>query len=266
VGGLTNTTGGFNDRGEVVRDAFYAQRLFDDRVLVGRMDISDYVGGYRLQNINSAFSNRAFSALVTAAFSGYGLGAVATVRPIDPLYVIFGPGYAYGCTTQIAVGRFFNDFDLFYTAEGGITREIQGLGLGRDAVTYWFVNERNDQDIGREQGFALVAEQDLGETFHAFACYLQADDALERNKKSVQVGLGMNGLLGSPRNFVAAAFSYGGPSTDGLRDEKIVEIFHRWQLTRFTQFSVGGQLIVDPSNAPEDSAVGVFIARFRVEF
>ena len=69
---MTNTTGGLNDRGEVVRDAFYAQRLFADRVrvLVGRMDISDHVGGYRLQNINSAFSNRAFSALVTAAFSG----------------------------------------------------------------------------------------------------------------------------------------------------------------------------------------------------
>lgn len=236
MGGLTNTTGGFNDRGEVVRDAFYAQRFFDDRVLVlvGRIDISDYVGGYRLQNINSAFSNRAFFALAAAAFSGYGLGAVATVRPIDPLYVTFGAGYAYGCTTQIAVGRFFNDFDLFYTAEAGITREIQGLGLGRDAVTCWFVNERNDPEIGREQGFALVAEQDLGETFHAFACYLQADDVLERNKKSVQFGLGINGLLGSPRNFAAAAFSCGGPSTDGLRDEKIVEIFHRWQLTRFT--------------------------------
>jgi len=78
--------------------------------------------------------------------------------------------------------------------------------------------------------------------------------------------LGINGLLGSPRNFAAAAFSCGGPSTDGLRDEKVVEMFHRWQLTRFTQFSVGGQLIVDPSNAPEDSAVGVFTARFRVEF
>ncbi len=268
VGALTNTTGGFNDRGTVIRDVLWAQRLFDDtlRLFVGRMDISDYVGGHRLQNINSAFSNRAFSALATAPFPGHGLGAIVTYRPTDQFYVTAGASNAYGRTTISTADRFFEDFDLFYTGEIGFTPEIDGMGRGRYALTVWHVAEREDPNVDSDQGFALIADQDLNETFFAFARYQWADEALERIKNSVQVGLGINGLLGSQDNVTGVAFGFGDPDTDGLRDEKVIEAFHRWQLTRYTQFSLGAQLILDPSNAPDDDAVGVFTARVRVAF
>jgi hypothetical protein len=268
VGSLTNTTGGFNDRGFVVRDALWAQRLFDDqlRLFVGRMDISDYFGGHRLQNINNAFSNRAFSALATAGSPGHGLGAVATYRPTDEFYVTVGGANAYGRTTTSTADRFFEDFDLFYMSEFGFTPEIEGLGRGRYAVALWYLAEREDPNIDSDAGFALIADQDLNETFFAFARYQWADEALERIKNSVQVGLGSNGLLGSQDNVTGVAFGFADPDPDGLRDEKVIEAFHRWQLTRYTQFSLGAQLILDPSNAPDDDAVGVFTARVRIAF
>lgn len=52
----------------------------------------------------------------------------------------------------------------------------------------------------------------------------------------------------------------------GLPDEKVLEVFHRMQLTGRTQFTVGMQLIIDPSHAPGVSALGVFSARLRVTF
>jgi porin len=268
VGALTNTTGGFNDRGTVIRDVLWAQRLFDDelRLWVGRMDISDYFGGHRLQSINNAFSNRAFSALATAGSPGHGLGAVATYRPTEEFYVTVGGANAYGRTTTSTADRFFEDFDLFYMSELGFTPEIEGLGRGRYAVALWYLAEREDPNIDSDAGVALIAEQDLNETVFALARYQWADEALERIKNSVQVGLGFNGLLGSQDNVTGVAFGFADPDPDGLRDEKVIEAFHRWQLTRYTQFSLGAQLILDPSNAPDDDAVGVLTARVRIAF
>lgn len=267
VGALTNTTGGFNDRGTAIRDVFWSQSLFDNRfrAIIGRMDISDYVGGYRLQSINNSFSNRAFSALASASFPGHGFGALFTLRPTDQLYVTAGASNAYGRSTTSTIDRLVEDWDLFYTGEVGFTPTFEGLGRGRYAAMVWHVATREDPDIGSDTGFTLIAEQDLTDRFYAFARYQFADNALERIDHSYQIGGAINGLLGSPQNITGLAFSYA-DAIAGLRDEKVAELFHRWQLTRFTQFSVGAQLILDPSNAPDDDAIGVFTARLRIAF
>lgn len=268
IGSLTNTTGGFNDRGWAVRDVFWAQRMFDDRFRfqVGRFDISDNVGAYRMQNINSSFSNRAFSALATASFPGHGGGALFTARPCDTFYATAGATNAYGDSTNWTASELFDEFDMFYTAEAGYTPMIDSLGRGRYALMLWHVDELQDNRAPDDQGFALIAEQDLGESLYGFARYQYADEAVQNINYSIQAGLGINGLLGSPDNLTGAAVSYADPATSGLRDEKVVEVFHRWQLTRYTQFSVGGQAIFDPSNAPDDSTLGVLTLRLRIAF
>ncbi|MFN9929537.1 MAG: carbohydrate porin [bacterium] len=268
IGSLTATTGGFNDRGWVVRDAFWEQRLLEDhlRIQLGRSDISDYFGGYRLQSINNSFSNRAFSALATAPSPGHGMGALITLRPASVCYLTLAANNAYGRTTQSDFSSLGENWDLFYAVEAGYTPTIEGMGRGRYAVAFWHVDARTDPNIPQDQGFTVIAEQDLNKTLYAFARYQYADTALENIDYSVQLGLGVNGLLGSPDNLTAIAYSYAEPATDGQRDEKVVEAFHRWQLTRFTQFSLGMQGIFDPSNAPDDNALAVFTARFRIAF
>src|SRR5262245_22025884 len=62
IGTLLGTTDGFSNRGWAVKDAYYAQRLFDDHVRVGlgRVDSENLVGNHDLQSANTSFLNKAF--------------------------------------------------------------------------------------------------------------------------------------------------------------------------------------------------------------
>ena len=80
-----------------------------------------------------------------------------------------------------------------------------------------------------------------------------------------QAAIGIDGLLGSKDNLTAVGFGYAVPAAAGLRDEKSIEVFQRFQVTKFTQFTVGAQLFVDPSNAPDDNVLAVFSFRLRVD-
>jgi hypothetical protein len=77
--------------------------------------------------------------------------------------------------------------------------------------------------------------------------------------------MAVDGLLGSPDNVTALGFGYAKPTNGSLRDETSVDLFHRFQVTEHTQFTVGAQAFFDPSNAPDTDVVGVFSFRLRVD-
>jgi len=79
-------------------------------------------------------------------------------------------------------------------------------------------------------------------------------------------GAGFRGLMGEPNDMAGIAFSYAFPSDSSLRQEKVLEGFNRWQLTRFSQASVGAQAIFDPGNGPDHDVVGAFWGRLRIVF
>jgi hypothetical protein len=78
-----------------------------------------------------------------------------------------------------------------------------------------------------------------------------------------QAAVAVDGLLGSPDNITGLGVGYAEPADSSLRDETSIDLFHRFQLTEHTQFSVGSQAIFNPSNAPDDDVVGVFSLRLR---
>lgn len=269
IGSLQRTTGGFNDRGWALRDFHWVQRLFEDklRVLVGRSDVSDYVGGHRLQSINNSFSNRNFSADSTTAFpAGHVLSAGVSIRPVEWFYATIGGANANGTSTENDM-QYLDEGEFFTFGEFGFTPTIEHLGWGRYAVLFWHMDEREELGLPSDWGITVVAEQDLGEKLQAFARYGWGDTGdLTGIKWSAQIGMGYRGLLGSPFNLTGAAFGISDPTADGLSEEKVVEVFHRFQLTQHQQFSVGIQGIFDPSNAPEDDALAVLTVRYRVAF
>lgn len=269
IGTLQRTTGGFNDRGWVLRDFHWVQRLFDDklRVLIGRSDVSDYVGGHRLQSINNSFSNRNFSADSTTAWpAGHVLSAGVSIRPVDWFYATIGGANANG-TSGVNDMQFLDEGEFFTFGEFGFTPTIENLGWGRYALLLWHMDQREMLALPSDQGFTVIGEQDLGEKLQVFARYGWGDKGtLTGIKWSAQVGMGYRGLLGSPFNLTGAAFGISDPTADGLSEEKVVEVFHRFQLTNLSQFSVGIQGIFDPSNAPEDDALAVLTVRYRVAF
>lgn len=268
IGSLQSTTGGFNDRGWAVRDLHYTQRLFDGRLrlLAGRADASDYVGGHRLQGINNSFSNRNFSADSTTAYpAGHVTALGVSVRPIDEFYVSVGGTNAYGRST-INDMQYLDEGKFFTFGEAGFTPVIPDLGWGRYALLLWHMDDRDLLALPSDNGFTLIAEQDFGERILMFARYGWADSGvLTGIKQSGQIGLGYRGLLGDPLNMTGAAFGVSDPTAAGLDPESVFEIFHRFQLTSHSQFSVGFQSIFEPSRS-DDDFVGVFTFRFRLAF
>lgn len=268
IGVLSAPIGGFNDRGWAWRDLHYQQRLLDDhlRIVFGRADAAELVGAYRLQSINNSFMNRAFSGNSPIPFPGHGITAAVTARPSDDFYATAGAANGYGRATLITIDQLFEEWDLFYFAEAGYTPDINDTLSGRYAVTLWFMDSRPEFSLPSDRGISLIAEQDLSDWIYVFTRYSYADEALERIRNTVQVGAGLRGLLGSPDNLTGLAFGYTQPRSDDLRDEKVIELFHRFQLTRHSEFTLDGQFIIDPADAPGDDALFVFGVRYRLAF
>jgi hypothetical protein len=112
----------------------------------------------------------------------------------------------------------------------------------------------------------LVAGQQLDDRLQVWARYAYAEGTTTNVRQLAQAGVGYAGWLGSPSNMTGVAFSHAQPRSSASRDEKALEVFQRLQLSRFTQFSVGAQAIVDPGNNPDEDLLGVFYARLRVAF
>jgi porin len=268
LGTLINPVNAFNDRGWVVRDFYWLQRLFEDRlrILIGRADVGDYVGGQPMQNVNTLFVNRHFSGNPTVPFPGHGPIVGFSVRPDDRYYFTVGMANAYGNTTESELDS-IDEGDFFYAAELGWTPLVEGMGRGRYSVMGWYIDERDrDTVTPSDQGLTLIAGQQLNDRLQVWARYAYADATTTNIRQLVQGGVGYNGLFGSPSNMTGFAVSWAQPRAPTSREETVMEVFERLQLTRFTQFSVGAQAIFDPGNNPDEDLVGVFYARLRIAF
>jgi hypothetical protein len=120
----------------------------------------------------------------------------------------------------------------------------------------------NDPSDG---GITFIIDQKVGERLSLFARYGYAEGDLTNVKQSAQAGGGLKGLFGSSDDLTGLALGWTEPTAD-LRDEKVLEVFHRLQLTGRTQLTFGIQWIIDPSNNPDIESLGVFSARLRLTF
>lgn len=263
---LTTPVNTFNDRGFVIRDLHWRQRLFDDhlRVLVGRADPSDYLGTMRMASANNAYLNRAFATNPSVAWPGHTPTLGASLLPNDFFYATFAVANAYGTTTTTGINT-IDELDLFWGAEFGITPTWEGIGTGRYRIFLWQTDARPLDNLPLDRGLSVVFEQDVGDALFVWTRYNYADATVTNIRQMAQAGLGYRGLIGSPDDLTGVGFSYGQPRV-GLKDEKVVEVFHRFQLTRHTQLSFDAQLIVDPAYNAEQDVQGVFGVRLRIEF
>lgn len=268
VGTLVAPTGTFNDRGWVIRDAYWIQRLFEGkvRILLGRADISDYMGSHWLQNVNNSFINRNFSANAAIPFPGHGPMLGISIRPNDQFYLTAGAINAYSDTRFAEIDSLFSEWDLFSMAEVGYTPTIKGLGEGRYAFTMWHMDARSRDNLPSDYGLSFIADQNLTENLQAFARYSYAGGQLVNIKNTAQVGLGYSGIFGRVNDLTGAAFAMTFPQRDTTRNEAVVEVFHRFQLAQNGQLSVGLQVIATPGNAIANEAAGMFYMRLRTSF
>jgi porin len=268
VATLQPTANTFNDRGWVIRDLYWTQRMFDGqlRVLIGRADSTDYFGSTWMQSANNSFVNRMFASNPNVMGPGHGPGAGASFQPKDvDFYISGGAANAYGDTTTSGFDT-LDEWSLFSWGEVGWTPTFSGLGQGRYTVSGWHIDEREITGQDSDWGVSIVADQRLNDTVQVFARWGYADGGLANIENYFQVGAGFRGLMGDPNDMAGIAFAYAMPTDSSARDEKVAEGFYRWQLTRFAQISVGAQAVVDPANGPDHDVVGAFWGRLRVVF
>jgi porin len=268
LGTLINVTNAFNNRGWVVRDFYWLQRLYEGklRVFAGRADMGDFVGSQPMQNVNSQFVNRHFSSNPTVPFPGHGPTVGLSVRPDDRFYVTAGVANAYNTTTDSEF-RSIDYGDFFYSVEAGFTPYVEGRGRGRYSIMGWHIDERTrDSVIPSGQGFTLVASQEMSDRFQLWARYCHAEGTSNNVRQVAQGGLGYRGLFGSPSNMTGLAVSFAQPRSAASRNESVAEVFERLQLTRFIQLSAGAQAIFNPGNNPDKNLIGVVYARLRIAF
>jgi len=268
VGTLVAPTGTFNDRGWVIRDAYWIQRLFGGkiRILFGRADISDYMGSHWLQNVNNSFINRNFSANAAIPFPGHGPMLGISIRPTKEFYVTAGAINAYSDTTLPEISSVFEEWDLFTMAEVGYTPTFQGLGEGRYAFAMWHMDACSRDNLPSDYGFTFIADQNLTPNLQAFARYSYSEGNLTNIQNSAQIGLGYSGIFGRTNDLTGAAFAMTFPERNSTRNESVIEIFHRFQVAANSQFSVGLQAIITPGNAAEYEPAGMFYMRLRSSF
>jgi porin len=268
IGSLVGTTGAFNDRGFAIRDVFWDQRFCDGtvRFVIGRGAPDDYVGSHRLQSSNFGFFNGNLSGNVTTAFPGHGPLAVASIHPIESFYATVGGANAYGVTTESSIDKLFDEGKIYGFGEVGVTPGIDGLCPGRIAVTGWNMPPRQLNGLSSDWGLSFTIEQYLSQRLWVYGRYGFVDRGVITGVESAwQAALAIDGLLGSPDNITGIGFGYAVPADGDLRDEKSIDSFHLFQVTKHIQFSLGAQLFIDPSNSPDTDVLGVFSIRLRVE-
>ncbi|MBS0188611.1 MAG: carbohydrate porin [Planctomycetes bacterium] len=266
IGTLVRTTNGFNERPPVVKELFYDQMAFDGRlrVIAGRIDPENYVGGHRMQSANTFFLNRAFSSNPAIAFPSIGIGAGAALKPVDWMYISAGASDVNADIKRTGFDTAFSTGEVFSFAELGFLNNIRGWGSGRQRLSLWHTDASSVTNQPADEGICFTADQELGPHAAAFARLAYANGTLTNVRHLYEAGVGFKGVTGIENDYTGVAIAYAAPPQG--RAETIIEAFQRFQLGLRMELTVGAQLIIHPGNAPQAEALGVFECRYRISF
>ncbi len=267
LGGLWGTTNGFNSQDLALAQLWWEQYLFDDhvKVVAGKIDATNYYNGNRFQSQNTSFLNQAFSSNPTRSFPDNGLGVNVRLAPSDKMYFSFGAHDANSSKTTSGFNNLDGD-ELFYAAEIALTPRVEKWGPGRYRLTGWHAGPGKRTNGKSGSGFALSFEQDFGNDLVPFFRYGYQDDELEATKQIVVGGLGVLNPLGWKDDILGVGFAWGEPADTASRDQYVMELYLRHQLTPKIKITPGFQLILDPSFNRDDDVIGIFEFRVRVVF
>jgi hypothetical protein len=266
IGSIWRTTRGFSDFDFTLRELWWDQKLFDDRLVfrVGVINQKHFVDLYTFKSQNFYFLSSPYSDSPTIAFPTNGFGAMVRVQPLEDLHVTGTFGDANGDNFDRFSG--FGEHEFYTAIDVALTPEFEGIGRGKFGVTAWHIDAREQQGIPSGRGFSFVAEQEIAENFYPFARYGYGDGANLVMEHVVAAGVGLRRPFGQKTDAAGVGFSWARPSVSLLDDQWGMEAFYRIQLTEALQLTPGFQLILDPAFNPSEDVVSLFQLRLRVQF
>ena len=268
IGSLWGTVNGFNSQSFNLKQIYWQQFLFRNTFTyrVGKLDQSNVFNLNRLQSDNLYFLNAAFSDNPTMPYPDNGFGTDLTWRPDPQWYVSYGISNGDSGSVDRTPDKFLTDVSWFTVAEVGLTPWLDGLGAGHYRLTAWYSDAKSASVHSDSAGFALSFDQSFGPKWIGFLRYGYGDGELTTTQQIVAGGFGIRRPIGENDDFAGVGFSWGRPTDTSLREQMVAEGFYRLQWSPAIQITADAQLIINPSNAPDQDVVTVFGVRLRITF
>jgi hypothetical protein len=268
-GSLWRTTNGYGVQDAALIQCWYEQHFADDAAVltIGKTDPDNFYNTNRYQSDSTAFMSRMFSTNIARAHPSNGLGANLKVNLDKEFYVTGGLQDANG--DKIHSGfHTIDEHEFFTAAEVGWTPTFEGWGKGAYRFTVWHSDDRDEDEVGEDQGVGISCEQEIGGGIVPFFRAGFADGEATGVDTFIGGGVGLEGVIGSKKDLTGIGVGYGDPD-DGQYDSQWgAEVFHRFQLAPDVQLTLGYQYILAPSydSVAGDDPVGVFEIRVRISF
>lgn len=268
IGSLWKTTDGFDTQKFSLTQLWWQQHLFDDRVLmrIGKIDQGNVINTNRLKSDDLFFLNQAFSGNPALPFPGTGLGAAIALAPTDLLSIRASFSDANGNKETAGFDTFFDDAEYFTAVEVGLRPLFEKIWRGNYRFTFWHIDEREKAGLPSGHGFALSFDQEVTQSVRALLRYGYADNGGLEVRHILSGGVAIADPFGSTDDLLGVGAAWGEPQDSSLRDQYVTEVFYRVQLTPNIQLTPGYQVIINPSENPDDDVIGVFEIRFRLFF
>ena len=266
IGSLWGTTNGFGEQVLLVKELYWQQHINNDRVIirVGKLDPENYYNSNYWQSDSKYFLNKSVSSFPVRAFPNQGLGFNITSKLSDDWYVSAGAQDAQGVKSEVGFSTLGDDFNMFTAGEIGYTPKIEGWGKGTYRATLWYRDAGERDGKPHDAGFDLSFDQHISKHWIPFFRYGWGEGNINGIDHMISTGIGWEGKLLTESDVLGLAGTWGQPSNHDLDDQYGAEVFYRIQVSPDNQFTIGYQLIIDPSNQPNDDVVGVFEIRWRI--
>ncbi len=215
---------------------------------IGKIDMSYFFDTNRAANdAYRQFTAFALENDISIPFPLYGgFGAIGRWNATDDLYVMFGAGDA-SSDERIPWGS-VADGAWWELLEVGIELEPDLLGTGNYRLTGW----HSDAGPGSGFGIGLNLDQNLGtKSLIGFFRAGFGDPSQTNVDTTISGGVSFPRPFGRDDDEAGVGFSWAKPA-GGDRNEKFAETYYRWAITSRLSISPALQIVVDPSDSPED--------------
>ncbi|MCC6427011.1 MAG: carbohydrate porin [Phycisphaerales bacterium] len=270
IGTLFTTAYGQDEHDFAMVQLFYEQFLFDGdlRLRLGKIDPDDYFDLGRFADDYRYFSNTLFSAFPSANHPSGGLGWNAQWY-ITPEWTLTGgmsdvrgrkvwPGWE-----TVNDGRFISAIDVTYSPD------IEGMGKGNYRLGFEHRASFPNEDRPQDNSVYFNVDQEVAKDIAPFFRFGYGTGNSTAVEYVTSVGLGIDNAFSRPGDAFGVGVGFDTPDDAVVSPRDIEyagEIFYRFQLTHAMQWTIGGQLILDPILAPDDDAAGVFEMRLVIDF
>lgn len=266
IGSLWGTTSGFNEEDFTLKEIWWHQHLFEDRLAfrLGRIKLDNIFDAYRFTGANHFYTNKAFSRNPTIPFPNTGAGLVFSWTPGNDLFLIIGGGRANGRESETTSAA--QDLKEWFSATTFGWNPEHRLGKGLYQVTLWRSDERSDSLLPSASGYSILLQQELAKGWTPFVRYSYSNANVTNTQKIATAGVVQEGTKTRPKDRIGFALAWGQPHNSNLTEQWTAELFYRYSVIPTFQITPLAQIIIDPSKNPYNRVIGIFGLRGRVTF